>query len=244
MSNKIIAFLAVVLALTSLYSFAANSDTQKMNTNQALTAAQQSIVPIAAFTANGEMDKLKTALHQGLDAGLTVNEIKEILVQLYAYAGFPRSLNGLAAFMDVIREREAKGIKDEIGKTADPLPADMSVLALGTEIQTQLSGKPVTGPLFDFAPAIDQFLKTHLFGDIFGRNNLDFQSREIATIAALASMKGVNSQLQAHFRIGVNVGLSDAQLHDLISALRDNVGNKEADNTDEVLSKFINNRTK
>ena len=163
MSNKIIAFLAVVLALTSLYSFAANSDTQKMNTNQALTAAQQSIVPIAAFTANGEMDKLKTALHQGLDAGLTVNEIKEILVQLYAYAGFPRSLNGLAAFMDVIREREAKGIKDEIGKTADPLPADMSVLALGTEIQTQLSGKPVTGPLFDFAPAIDQFLKTHLF---------------------------------------------------------------------------------
>jgi alkylhydroperoxidase/carboxymuconolactone decarboxylase family protein YurZ len=83
-----------------------------------------------------------------------------------------------------------------------------------------------------------------LFGDIFGRNNLDFQRREIATIAALASMKGVNSQLQAHFRIGVNVGLSDAQLHDLISALRDNVGNKEADNTDEVLSKFINNRTK
>ncbi|KJS29540.1 MAG: hypothetical protein VR64_20520 [Desulfatitalea sp. BRH_c12] len=40
------------------------------------------------------------ALNQGLDAGLTVNEIKEILVQLYAYAGFPRSLNAIGTFMD------------------------------------------------------------------------------------------------------------------------------------------------
>jgi 4-carboxymuconolactone decarboxylase len=32
---------------------------------------------------------------------LTVNEIKEILVQMYAYAGFPRSLNGINAFMAV-----------------------------------------------------------------------------------------------------------------------------------------------
>ena len=49
-------------------------------------------IPIAAFTANGDLEKLRTALSAGLDAGLTVNEIKEILVQMYAYVGFPRSL--------------------------------------------------------------------------------------------------------------------------------------------------------
>ena len=63
-----------------------------MKPNQALNPKQQSIIPIAAFTANGDLDNLKTALHDGLTAGLTVNEIKEILVHLYAYAGFPRSL--------------------------------------------------------------------------------------------------------------------------------------------------------
>ena len=68
------------------------------------------------------------------------------------------------------------------------------------------------GPLFEFAPAIDTFLKTHLFGDIFARDNLDWQSRELATVGALAAMAGVESQLQAHIRISMNVGLSAAQL--------------------------------
>ena len=70
----------------------------KMNAQQntiahpSLSAPQQSIVIIAALTATGDLDGLKKELHVGLDAGLSVNEIKEILVQLYAYCGFPRSL--------------------------------------------------------------------------------------------------------------------------------------------------------
>ena len=60
-----------------------------MEENQALSAKQKSIISIAAFTANGDLDKLKTALQEGLAAGLTVNEIKEILIHLYAYTGFP-----------------------------------------------------------------------------------------------------------------------------------------------------------
>lgn len=63
-----------------------------MNTTHALSAKQRSIIPIAAFTATGDQERLRTALTEGLEAGLTVNEIKEILVQMYAYAGFPRSL--------------------------------------------------------------------------------------------------------------------------------------------------------
>jgi hypothetical protein len=39
------------------------------------------------------------------------------------------------------------------------------------------TGVPVRGPLFDFAPAIDEYLKTHLFGDIFERDSVDWQSR-------------------------------------------------------------------
>src|SRR4051794_13118212 len=92
--------------------------TQATNTTHALNAKQRSIIPIAAFTATGEQEKLKTALVEGLDAGLAVNEIKEILVQMYAYAGFPRSLSGIQTFMSVMDERQAKGIRDEIGKDA------------------------------------------------------------------------------------------------------------------------------
>jgi 4-carboxymuconolactone decarboxylase len=89
--------------------------------NEPLNGQQQSIVSIAALTAIGDLQHLKTELNTGLDAGLTVNEIKEILVQLYAYCGFPRSLNGISTFMKVVEERTAKGIQDVTGKEATPV---------------------------------------------------------------------------------------------------------------------------
>jgi 4-carboxymuconolactone decarboxylase len=237
--------LTVILAgiFISLFSIVAISEAQTMK-NGGLNAKQEKTITIAAFTANGDLQKLKTALNEGLDAGLTVNEIKEILVQLYAYCGFPRSLNGINAFIGVLEEREQKGIKNELGKEPSPLPANKSSIELGTEIQTRLVGRPVTGAIYTFTPVIDQFLKGHLFGDIFGRDNLDFQSREIATISALANMEGVNSQLQSHFNVGFNIGLTETQMRRLISVLEAKVGKKQADNANEILRKVLISRTK
>jgi 4-carboxymuconolactone decarboxylase len=207
-----------------------------------LTARQQAMATIAAFTAGGDLPRLEKALHRGLDAGLTVNEIKEILIQMYAYAGFPRSLNAITTFMAVLKDREANGISDEVGNQAHPLPTDKSSVELGTENQTRLIGAPATGEYIAFAPAIDQFLKGHLFGDIFGRDSLDFASREIATIAALATLAGVNSQLQAHFAIGFNTGLTEADMKGLVAVLRSEVGQREADNASDVLNKVLSSR--
>jgi hypothetical protein len=68
-------------------------------TSETLSARQQAILPIAAFAAAGDVARLNVALHQGLDAGLTVSDTREVLVQVYAYAGFPRSLNALTALV-------------------------------------------------------------------------------------------------------------------------------------------------
>jgi 4-carboxymuconolactone decarboxylase len=239
MNKKDTACLAVIFALT--FSFISNSEAQAVNT-QALSPKQQSIVTIAAFTAKGDLEKLKIALNEGLDAGLTINEIKEILVQMYAYTGFPRSLNAISTFMTVMDDRGKKGLSDELGREASPLPSNKSRIELGTEIQTRLIGAPATGGYIAFTPAIDEFLKGHLFGDIFGRDSLDFQSREIATISALASMEGVNAQLQGHFNVGLNVGLSQAQMRSLISVIESRVGKKEADNAFAILEKVITAR--
>ena len=81
-----------------------------------------------------------------------------------------------------------------------------------------------------------------VIGDIFGRDNLDFKSREIATISALSSMTGVNAQLQSHFNVGFNVGLTQEQMRSLISVLELKVGKKEADNAFDILEKVITAR--
>jgi alkylhydroperoxidase/carboxymuconolactone decarboxylase family protein YurZ len=61
----------------------------------------------------------------------------------------------------------------------------------------------------------------------------------MATISALANMEGVNPQLQSHFNIGMNVGLTEAQLRSLISVLESRVGKKQADNAYEILGKVL-----
>lgn len=218
-----------------------------MDLNQALSAREQNIITIAAFTANGDVDKLRTALNEGLDAGLTVNEIKEILVQMYAYTGFPRSLNGIQAFMAVLDERRTKGIEDKIGKEASPVPADIDKDEYGAKVRAELAGVqvvPAPSGYQLFTPIIDTFLKEHLFADIFARDVIDYQSRELVTIAALASMTGTGGQLKFHLGAAMNTGLSADQLRDFISVLKSRVGKKEAESASEVLAEVLGNREK
>ena len=106
-------------ALPQCPKFMAQFDAEPLNERQ------RSIIVIAAFTASGDLDRLKPVLDDGLDAGLAVNEIKEVLVQMYAYAGFPRSLNGLGSFMAVLDARKSRGIADKPGREATPVPVNM-----------------------------------------------------------------------------------------------------------------------
>jgi 4-carboxymuconolactone decarboxylase len=122
--------------------------------------------------------------------------------------------------MKVVDARKQRGIQDAPGRNpGTPIPTGKDLLAAGTANQTKLSGAPVRGPLFEFAPAIDEYLKTHLFGDIFSRDNFDWPSRELATVGALAAMTGVESQLQSHIGISKNVGLTAAQLRSVADVL-------------------------
>jgi 4-carboxymuconolactone decarboxylase len=190
--------------------------------SQTLSARQQAIPLIAAAMAVSDMPGLNATLNRGLDAGLTVSEAREILVQLYAYVGFPRSLNALGELMQVIEERRRRGIQDAPGREPSrPIPVGDELRAVGTANQTTISGAPVAGPLFDFAPVINEFLQSHLFGDIFERDNLDWQSRELATIGALAATPGVESQLRSHMAASIRVGLTPAQLRRVIRGLEE-----------------------
>jgi 4-carboxymuconolactone decarboxylase len=208
-----------------------------------LTQQQQSIVSISALTATGNIDQLKVELSKGLDAGLTVNEVKEILVHLYAYCGFPRSLNGITAFMSVMDNRKAKGITDTEGKTASPVN-DPDKYQTGKKTLQMLTGreeKALTGANA-FAPAIDTFLKEHLFADIFNRDVLTFKQRELVTVSALAAMSGVAPQLQAHIFIGINTGFTEPQLSEAFRIIDQIVGKNQGDIARATLEKVLTSK--
>lgn len=209
-------------------------------TSETLSARQQAIPLVAAFMASSDMPRLNAALNRGLDAGLTVSEAKEVLVQLYAYAGFPKSLNALGELLKVVEARKQRGIQDAPGQVPGrPVDIGAELLAAGKANQTEISGGPVQGPVFDFAPVINQFLQAHLFGAIFERDNLDWQSRELATVGALAATPGVEAQLRSHMRASLRVGLTAAQLRQLTRALEDGGVPDAARRANEALTQAL-----
>jgi alkylhydroperoxidase/carboxymuconolactone decarboxylase family protein YurZ len=235
-------FLAAIALMTGIVSA---SQSKAEGEITALDTRQQSIITIAAFTASGDIDRLTPALKAGLDAGLTVNEVKEILVQMYAYAGFPRSLNAMFALMNTLEERKATGINDEIGKDAGPVPDNFDRDAYGARVRTNLSGLddiPPPAAWQEFSPIIDTFLKEHLFADIFVRDVLDHQQRELATIAALANMTGTAGQLRYHLGAAMNTGLSKAQMSDFVLVLGAQVGSQQAEDTASLLAEVLKAR--
>jgi len=206
----------------------------------ALTARQQAIPAVAALAAMSDMPRLNAALNQGLDAGLTISEAKEILVQLYAYVGFPKSLNALGELLKVTQDRQQRGIHDAPGREpARPIPVGDALVTAGAVNQARIAGGSVQNAVTDFAPLINQYLQAHLFGAIFERDNLDWASRELATVGALAATPGVEAQLRSHMRACLRVGLTAAQLRQLNQVLAERVDKAAAERADAALTQAL-----
>ena len=127
------------------------------------------------------------------------------------------------------------------GAQPQPQPPSTSAQtpAAGTANQTKLVGAPVRGAVYEFAPAIDEYLKTHLFGAIFERDNLDWQSRELATVSMLSALPGTDAQLQSHMRVSMNVGLTANQLRQVTQLLADRVDAESARRAREALARQL-----
>ena len=243
-SNKMLGkwlIIIMVLGCLPFYISALN----KMSPDQQLKAKQKNIIQIAALAAKGDLQALKPALNQGLEAGLTVNETKEVLVHLYAYCGFPRSIRGLQTFMEVLEERKAKGINDKMGADASPIPEEQPKYERGKKVLGELTKAPQDGSLSGysaFAPVIDTFLKEHLFADIFERDVLSYTERELVTISVISSIGGAEPMLRAHLNICLNVGLTPTQLNEFVEIIQSTLGEKEANSARTVLDEVLKNR--
>ncbi len=201
--------LIILFIMTTVSLMAATPDS-------ALTTRQRSIARIASCTGRGDLTALKPALAEGLDNGMTVNEIREVLIHAYAYCGFPRSLSALQTFISLLDERRAQGIEDTVGRDASPVNDSRSRYDRGRDILADLSGVPADAPkpaYAEFAPAVERFLKEHLFADLIERDLLTYAERELATVSVIAALgEGVEPMLRSHMAICRRLGLSDGQL--------------------------------
>ncbi len=78
------------------------------------------------------------------------------------------------------------------------------------------AGQNVIAALADIAPDFATYVFEFPFGDIYSRGGLGLREREIATIAALAAMGNAAPQLKVHIAAGLNVGLSETEIVEVL----------------------------
>ena len=183
---------------------------------QTLSERQKGLAACACLMAQGDLERLEPAVRQALDNGVTINELKEAFSQLYAYTGFPRSLNALGVLSKVLENRQQNWLEGKPWTRPAEWDDARKAYELGVHNQTQLSGRPFD---YTFCPQDDYYLKSHLFGDIFAGDQLSAADREIVTVAALSGLEGVSPQLAAHKQGAVNMGNAQELVDELCAWL-------------------------
>ena len=187
----------------------------------------------AAWAAKGDLEHLEKAIPQALDHGVTINELKDAFAQLYAYAGFPRSLNALGVLEKILNDQMVNDPYGEADRSTggrlEMVNAKWSwgkpfvrpavwddageALRTGTAMQTRDEGG--TPWDYTFCPQADYYMKSHLFGDIYASDQLTPAVRELVTVAALSAMDGVTPQFEGHKECAVFMGNTPEQVAEL-----------------------------
>jgi 4-carboxymuconolactone decarboxylase len=214
-------------------------------TRPGLDLKSKEIAVVAALTAMGTAQpQLKVHINGALNTGSTVNEVKEVILQMSVYSGFPSCINAMNALKEVLNERQARGIKDETGK-APTAPDRSDRLKTGEKELSKLDAAQVErlrAAYDDFSPELVRFVLEYGYADIFARDNLDVKHRQIATIAALAALGNAAPQLKFHINAGLNIGLTAENIKEIMLLMSVYAGFPAAINGTNVVKEVLGER--
>lgn len=73
-------------------------------------------------------------------------------------------------------------------------------------------GEAVIKSLEGIAPDLGKYIIEFAFGDIYARDGLSFQERELITLASLLTAGGCEPQLEVHIAGALNVGIQPEKI--------------------------------
>lgn len=213
---------------------------------KALDVKSKEIAVVAALTAMASMKpQLKVHINGALNTGSSINEVKEVILQMSVYSGFPSSINAMGAMKEVLQERKDQNVIDNVGNKATNITTDR--LKDGLSVLSSIDPSIVNNLQYgydDIAPELTQFILEYAYSDIYARNNLDKKYRQIATIAALTAMGNAEPELKFHINAGLNVGLTVEEIKEIMLLMTIYAGFPAAINGINVLKGVLSSRDK
>ena len=169
---------------------------------------------VAALTAMGTAaPQLRVHIHAALHVGCTPEELREIIIQMAGYAGFPATLNAMGTLMEVLSET-GRTLSKESAHTGSSGRYERGREQLARIAPDQ---ERVLKETFDpINPDITRYIVEFAYGDIYARGILPLRNRQAATIAALAAKGTAPSQLRFHIGGGLRAGLTEAEIVEIM----------------------------
>lgn len=176
------------------------------------------VAAVASLIAQRAIPEMKVHFNGALNSGCTVTEVKELVLHISVYVGFPKAICAMNTLKEVLIERKVEGINDAQGK--ETIANDsFSRYEKGSKYLSQLDKNQeqlLKETYDDFSPELVRFVIEYGYGDIYSRETLDKRYRQIATIAALTTMGNAPSQLKFHINAGLNIGLTADEIKEVM----------------------------
>lgn len=174
-----------------------------------LAPRERSIVTVTALITGGNTAQMPGHFNRALDNGVKPSEIAGIITHLAFYSGWPRAMSAVPVAKDVFEKR---------GIAPDQL-SSLSLERLPLEPESEARRvAAVQAAAGTTAPALVAYTNDVLFADLWRRTDLSPRDRSLVTVAALIA-GGQPEQLPFHLNRGMDNGLSQSQLSEVITHL-------------------------
>lgn len=161
-----------------------------------LNNEERELITVAALATMQTLPQLKAHVGAVLNVGNSPLAIRETIYQCAPFIGFPRTLNAIGVFNEVVQERNIKLPLENAGTTTD---ADRH--EKGLAIQTNLYGNEVKKAMAslpgEYKDIVPDTLTDFCFGDFYTRRGLTIRQRELLSLVVLTAL-GAEKQLKAH----------------------------------------------
>ena len=181
------------------------------------------------------LPQLKAHINACLNVGAQPVEIREALYQLAPFVGFPKTLNAVAVYNEVLAER-----KITLPAESSCIESDENRFAEGSKIQQPLYGDEILQRFASFEK-VPRFLTEWCFGDFYTRKGLDLPTRELLTLVTLTALN-MPKQVAAHLKGNLRVGNSVEKLYWTMLQCMPYVGFPAVANTLNALLDIVSQR--
>lgn len=181
----------------------------------ALAPRDRSLITIAVNQSLYATEEIRAHVRRGLDNGLTQAEISELIAHVLVYSGFPTGVNAARVATEVFQERNLPAVPPSTPRNREPVVP------------------PAYPGSFPATPYLAALLNEWVYGEVWERPDLSKRDRSLATIAVAQAM-GAASELRSHLARGLDNGVTQAEIAEVITHVAFYTGIPSAVNASRV----------